>query len=173
MPWRAGDGRAIDLELPAGLSRLVPPTSATCATRAAGKTLGRFLAEKALVAVALPLVPLLPTRPRPDACRRPGSCSSSRSPGFAPDLVLRSEVKRRREAIFLDLPEAIPVLALALGAGQSLRLALELAARDCPGPLGEELTRALSLARRTARLASARHSSGSPARRASRLRPLR
>ena len=67
---------------------------------------------------------------------------------FAPDLVLRSEVKRRREAIFLDLPEAISVLALALGAGQSLRLALELAARDCPGPLGEELTRALSLARR-------------------------
>lgn len=40
------------------------------------------------------------------------------------------------------------MLAFALGAGQSLRQALELAARDCPGPLGEELTRALSLARR-------------------------
>ena len=40
------------------------------------------------------------------------------------------------------------MLALALGAGQSLRQALELAARDCPGPLGEELARALSLARR-------------------------
>ena len=67
---------------------------------------------------------------------------------FLPDLLLRSEVRRRREAIFLDLPEAIAVLALALRAGQSLRQALELAARDCPGPLGEELTRALSLARR-------------------------
>ena len=43
---------------------------------------------------------------------------------FVPDLMLRSEVKRRREAIFLDL-EAIAVLALALGAGQSLRQALE------------------------------------------------
>ena len=59
--------------------------------------------------------------------------------GFVPDLMLRSEVKRRREAIFLDLPEAIAVLALSLGAGQSLRQALELAARDCPGALGEEL----------------------------------
>jgi len=67
---------------------------------------------------------------------------------FVPDLILRSEVKRRRESIFLDLPEAISVLALSLRAGQSLRQALELAGRDCPGPLGEELQRALTLARR-------------------------
>jgi len=67
---------------------------------------------------------------------------------FVPDLLLRAEVKRRREAIFLDLPEAIAVLALALGAGQSLRRALELAAKDCGGPLGEDLARALTLARR-------------------------
>jgi hypothetical protein len=40
------------------------------------------------------------------------------------------------------------VLALALGAGQSLRRALELAAKDTPGPLGGELQRALTLARR-------------------------
>lgn len=39
-------------------------------------------------------------------------------------------------------------MALSLGAGQSLRQALELAARDCHGPLGQDLTRALSLARR-------------------------
>ncbi len=56
------------------------------------------------------------------------------------------------------------MLALALGAGQSLRQALELAARDCPGPLGEELTRALSLARRERASTSARRSSASPAR---------
>jgi hypothetical protein len=42
----------------------------------------------------------------------------------------------------------ISVLALALGAGQSLRRALELAARDCDGPLATELERALTLARR-------------------------
>src|ERR671929_39886 len=67
---------------------------------------------------------------------------------FVPDLLLRAEVRRRREAIFLDLPEAIAVLALALRAGQSLRQALELAGRDTAGLLGEELQRALSLARR-------------------------
>jgi tight adherence protein C len=57
-------------------------------------------------------------------------------------------VKQRRDAIFLDLPEVLSVLALALGAGQSLRRALELTARDTPGPLGEELQRALTLSRR-------------------------
>jgi tight adherence protein C len=61
---------------------------------------------------------------------------------------LREAGKRRREAIFLDLPEAVAVLALALRAGQSLRRALELAARDCHGPVAEELQRALSEARR-------------------------
>ena len=40
------------------------------------------------------------------------------------------------------------MLSLALGAGQSLRRALELAARDIAGPLGTELQRALTLARR-------------------------
>jgi hypothetical protein len=40
------------------------------------------------------------------------------------------------------------VLALALGTGQSLRRALELAAKDTPGSLGIELQRALTLARR-------------------------
>jgi Type II secretion system (T2SS), protein F len=48
----------------------------------------------------------------------------------------------------LDLPEAVSVMTLSLRAGQSLRQALELAARDCQGPLGDELARGLSLARR-------------------------
>lgn len=37
---------------------------------------------------------------------------------FVPDLVLRRQVKRRRQAIFLDLPEAMAILSLSLGAGQ-------------------------------------------------------
>ena len=126
----------------------VPPTSATCAARAAARR-SAGSSQRALVAVALPLVPLLPYAAATGRLPSAGVLLLLALGGFfAPDLVLRSEVKRRREAIFLDLPEAISVLALALGAGQSLRLALELAARDCPGPLGEELTRALSLARR-------------------------
>jgi tight adherence protein C len=143
------EGRGISLEPPAWLSRLRAFYESDLRQADSQKTLGRFLAEKALVAVALPLVPLLPYAAATGRLPSAGVLLLLALAGFfAPDLVLRSKVTRRREAIFLDLPEAISVLALALGAGQSLRLALELAARDCPGPLGEELTHALSLARR-------------------------
>jgi Flp pilus assembly protein TadB len=117
--------------------------------RAGGeKTLRRFLADKVLLAFAAPFVVLAPY-----------AAATTRLPSlalvvllaiggsFVPDLWLRQQVKQRREAIFLDLPEAIAVLSLSLGAGQSLRQALELAGRDCTGPLGRELERALTLAR--------------------------
>lgn len=114
-----------------------------------GKSVVRLLAEKALLAIAFPLVPLLPYAAATGRLPSAGFALALALVGFfVPDLVLRSAVKRRREDIFLDLPEALSVMALALGAGISLRQALELAARDCPGALGEELERALNLARR-------------------------
>jgi tight adherence protein C len=113
------------------------------------KTLRRFATGKLLLAFALPLVPTLPYAAATGTAPAPALLLVLCIGGFfLPDLVLRHESARRREAIFLDLPEAIAVLALALGAGKSLRQALELAGRDTPGPLGEELERALSLARR-------------------------
>jgi tight adherence protein C len=119
--------------------------------RRAGRdeTARQLLTQKALFAVAFPLIPSLPY-----------AAAAGRLPsmlfvfllavvGFVtPDLRLRAELRQRREAIFLDLPETIAVMSLSLRAGQSLRQALELAARDCPGALGDELRRALSLARR-------------------------
>jgi len=142
-----GDGSP--LELPSWLDGVRASYERDLRQAGAGKTLSRFIVEKALVAVAAPLVALLPYAAATGRLPSAGVLLLLALAGFfIPDLVLRSEVKRRREAIFLDLPEAISVLALALGAGQSLRQALELAARDCLGPLGEELTRALSLARR-------------------------
>ena len=114
-----------------------------------GKSIGRLLAEKALLAVAFPLVPLLPYAAATGRLPSAGFALALAVLGFfVPDLALRSAVKRRREDIFLDLPEALSMMALALGAGLSLRQALELVARDCPGPFGEELERALTLARR-------------------------
>jgi tight adherence protein C len=114
-----------------------------------GKTLARLLSEKALLAVAVPLVPLMPYAAAAGRLMPAGLLLLLALTGFfLPDLALRADVRRHREAIFLDLPEAISVMALALGAGKSLRQALELAAQDCPGPLGRELQRALSLARR-------------------------
>lgn len=119
--------------------------------RRAGRseTVAQLIVKKLLFTVAVPLVPLLPY-----------SVAVRHAPSlvlvvvlavvgfFIPDLVLRSEITQRRQEIFLDLPEAIAVMALALRAGQSLRQALELAGRDCEGPLGAEINRALSLARR-------------------------
>lgn len=118
--------------------------------RAGGaKTLQRLASEKLLLAVAAPLVPTLPYAAATGAAPAPVFLLALSLAGFfLPDLALRHDAARRREAIFLDLAEAIAVLALALGAGKSLRQALELAGRDTPGPLGEELERALSLARR-------------------------
>jgi tight adherence protein C len=119
--------------------------------RAAGsdKTVRRLLLEKALLAIATPLVPLLPyAAVTGRLLSLPIVVLLAAAGSFVPDLVLRAEAKKRRESIFLDLPEAIAILALSLRAGQSLRQALELAARDCRGPLGEELEQALTLARR-------------------------
>jgi tight adherence protein C len=119
--------------------------------RRAGReeTASLLLGKKLLLAVAVPLVPLLPYSTAVQHLPSPVLVLGLAVLGFfIPDLVLRSEAGQRREALFLDLPEAISVMELSLHAGQSLRQALELAARDCDGPLGEELTRALSLARR-------------------------
>jgi len=122
--------------------------------RAGGeKTMRRFLAEKALLAFAAPFVVLAPYATA--TARMPSLALVvflAIAGSFVPDLLLRQQVKQRREAIFLDLPEAISVLSLSLGAGQSLRQALELAGRDCAGPLGAELERALTLARKERRL---------------------
>jgi len=112
-------------------------------------SVGLFFAKKALLAFAVPFIPLAPY----------ATLARQLPPGivvlvlavvgfFLPDLSLRVETKKRREALFLDLPEALAVMTLSLQAGQSLRQALELAARDCEGVLGDGLTSALSLARR-------------------------
>jgi hypothetical protein len=141
--------RGSTLQLPGWLVGLCASYERDLRRAGGGKTLRRFAADKALLAFAAPFVVLAPY-----------AAATGRLPSlalvvllaiggsFVPDLLLRQQVKQRREAIFLDLPEAISVLSLSLGAGQSLRQALELAGRDCAGPLGAELERALTLARK-------------------------
>jgi pilus assembly protein TadC len=141
--------RGAMLELPGVLVGLRESYARDLRRAGGEKTLRRFLADKALLAFAAPFVVLAPY-----------AAATTRMPSlalvvllaiggsFVPDVWLRQQVKQRREAIFLDLPEAIAVLSLSLGAGQSLRQALELAGRDCTGPLGAELERALTLARK-------------------------
>jgi tight adherence protein C len=134
---------------PAWLSRLGDHYRRELRRAGEQKSARRLLAEKLLLGFAAVFVVLAPYAA---ATARPPSLALALllalAGSFVPDLRLRQQVSRRREAIFLDLPEALSVLALALGAGQSLRRALELAAKDTPGPLGAELQRALTLARR-------------------------
>lgn len=143
-------GRAnLDLAAPAWVQERLDGYERQLQLAGEDKPLVRFLIEKVVAAAALPLILLAPY-----------AAVMQRLPSlvvlvvlavagfFVPDLSLHEQVKRRREAIFLDLPDALSMMALALGAGQSLRQALELAARDCGGPLGQELARALTLARR-------------------------
>jgi tight adherence protein C len=113
------------------------------------KTLHTFLRDKLLAAGCVALTPLLPfTAATGHAPPLVVELVLAALGFFLPDLALRTSVKRRQEELFLDLPDALAVMALATGAGQSLRSAVELAARDTFGPLGEELGRALTLARR-------------------------
>jgi tight adherence protein C len=114
-----------------------------------GKTLRRFLFEKLAAAIAVALIPTVPYLALTERPPSPVLVLLLAATGFfVPDLALREEIKRRRERLFLELPDALSMMVLSLGAGQSLRQALELAARDCRGPLGTEIARALTLARR-------------------------
>jgi tight adherence protein C len=114
-----------------------------------GKTLSSFAREKLLSTVAVPCIPLVPYLAASGRLLPVWLLAGLIVCGFLlPDLALRTEVRRVREAIFLDLADVIAIISLALGAGKSLRQALELAAKDSPGYLGREVSRALSLARR-------------------------
>ena len=108
--------------------------------------------------LALPLVALLPYGAASGRLPAAGVLLLLAIAGFfIPDLMLRSEVKRRREEIFLDLPEAIAVLALALGAGQSLRQALELVQGLNAPPAGELARFAACLQRAQAAFTAGEH----------------
>jgi len=146
-----GPGRDLVLPAPARarLARLLAGYDRDLRRAGREETGRQLLVHKALLAVAFPLIPSLPYAAAAGHLPSVLFLALLAVVGFVmPDVQLRAQLRQRREAIFLDLPEAIAVMSLALRAGQSLRQALELAARDCPGALGEELGRALSLARR-------------------------
>jgi tight adherence protein C len=140
---------ASELSLPPRLARRLRRYRDELQLAGEGKTLTRFLLDKLAAAICLPVIPLVLFLAATG--RLPPLLFLVLLAGagfFVPDLGLRQAVKRRRERVFLDLPDALSMIALALGAGQSLRQALELAARDCQGPLGTDIAAALTRARR-------------------------
>ena len=79
--------------------------------------------------------------------------------GFAgstwPRLLNRRSAKARRAALVNDLPEVVDLLALALGAGLNVPLAVDAVGRRGTGPLAAEMTLAAEATRRGQRLADA------------------
>lgn len=147
-PDRSSRGRWA-VELPGWASNLLAGYGRDLKRAGGDKSLREFLTEKALLTIAPPVMAVMLYAAATSRLPSPLALLLLAAAGFAiPDVALRRDIRSRREAIFLDLPDAISVMALSLGAGQSLRQALELAARDCHGPLGQDVTRALSLARR-------------------------
>jgi tight adherence protein C len=60
--------------------------------------------------------------------------------GFlAPDIVVRSRTRARREEVLADLPNALDLLAVIVEAGLGLDAALARYAQAADGPLGDEL----------------------------------
>jgi tight adherence protein C len=149
-----GDGRSearrLSLSLLETLPRRLLARVDRGLERAGGSTSRRrYVEEKVALALGVPFVFVVPMIAASGGAPSPLVVAVLAIGGFfVPDLALAHAARRRREAVFVDLPDVIAVLALALGAGQSLRRALELAARDGGGPLATEIERALTLARR-------------------------
>lgn len=154
-PGAAHDQRSFGLGFPAGselpgwLSRRLAAYRDELRLAGGGKSPRRLLLDKLIAAGVLPLILVVPYTA---VVRQPPplllDVALAAAGFFVPDLGLRRAVRRRREQMFLDLPEALAMIALGLGAGQSLRQALALAARDCRGPLGTAIAAALTRARR-------------------------
>ena len=78
------------------------------------------------------------------------------SAGWAwPHLLDRRAAKARRAALVNDLPEVVDLLALALGAGLNVPLAVDAVGRRGTGPLSVEMAAAAEATRRGQRLADA------------------
>ncbi|WP_461164812.1 type II secretion system F family protein [Arthrobacter sp. R4-81] len=62
---------------------------------------------------------------------------------FVPDILLRSKAQKRREAIRLDLPNALDQMLISVQAGLGFEMAMARAGSNGTGPLADELIRTL------------------------------
>lgn len=62
---------------------------------------------------------------------------------FVPDILLRNHAQKRREAIKLELPDALDQMLISVQAGLGFETAMARAGQNGKGPLAEELIRTL------------------------------
>jgi tight adherence protein C len=62
---------------------------------------------------------------------------------FVPDILIRNRAQKRREAIRMELPNALDQMLIAVQAGLGFEMSMGRAGNNGTGPLGEELIRTL------------------------------
>lgn len=105
--------------------------------------LARILAVKPLLAsggVVLGLAAFL-VQPSPQRIFIALACVSFLY--FVPDLLIRTKAEKRREAIRLELPNALDQMLISVQAGLGFEAAMARSAQNGTGPLADEFTRTL------------------------------
>ena len=62
---------------------------------------------------------------------------------FVPDLLIRTKAEKRREAIRMELPNALDQMLISVQAGLGFEAAMSRSAQNGTGPLADEFTRTL------------------------------
>lgn len=105
--------------------------------------LGRLLAIKPLLSLAAGILGLFYLLAEPAPGRLAVMLGAIAFGYFAPDLLLRSNAQKRRDAIRQELPNALDQMLISVQAGLGFEAAMARAAQNGRGPLAEEFIRTL------------------------------
>jgi tight adherence protein C len=107
-------------------------------------TVTKFLGYRVLAAVCGPLAALLLSLPGGIGVRSVLAAAALGAMGwFVPMYILKRRSRIRLELVDREVPELVDLLVTTVEAGVGFAVALQLAARNIQGPLGEELRLAL------------------------------
>lgn len=135
----------------AALSRKVTPKGYTAwldkqlagAGRPKDWPLGRVLMVKPLLALAGAMSGIFMVAGSPTATTVLLMVGMTALAYFVPDILLRNHAQKRREAIKLELPDALDQMLISVQAGLGFETAMARAGQNGKGPLAEELIRTL------------------------------
>jgi tight adherence protein C len=105
--------------------------------------LSRILAIKPLLGLAGGVLGLFYLMAEPAPSRFAIMLGATAFGYFAPDLLLRSNAQKRRDAIRQELPNALDQMLISVQAGLGFEAAMARAAQNGTGPLAEEFIRTL------------------------------
>jgi tight adherence protein C len=105
--------------------------------------LERLLAVKPLLGLGAGVLGLIYVLAAPSPARFAILLGASAFGYFAPDLLIRTNAEKRREAIRMELPNTLDQMLISVQAGLGFEAAMARAAANGGGPLAEEFIRTL------------------------------